>query len=209
MKVDPASLSPDAAYFWQVATIVPRPIAWTSTLNEDGSANLAPFSYFTGAGSDPPMCLIVVSRRKRDGVQVPKDTWRNIERTGEFVIHVVSDALGQAMNQTSADFRYGVDEFDVAKLTKVPSDLVAPPRVAEAPVAMECRLDRIVEMGRGPTAVIIGEILLWHVRDDLIVEGRLDMARLDAIGRMSGSLYTRTRDLFSMPRPQARPPDKP
>jgi len=208
VKIDPASLTPSAAYFWQVMTIVPRPIAWTSTLNEDGSANLAPFSFFTGAGSDPPMCLIVVSRRKRDGVEIPKDTWRNIERTGEFVIHVVSDALGPAMNETSADFQYGVDEFEAAKLTKIPSERVAPPRIAEAPVAMECRLDRIVETGRGPTAVIIGEILLWHVRDDLVVEGRVDMERLDAIGRMGGSLYTRTRDLFTMARPQAHKPDK-
>jgi flavin reductase (DIM6/NTAB) family NADH-FMN oxidoreductase RutF len=149
-----------------------------------------------------------VSHRKRDGVEVPKDTWRNIERTGEFVIHVVSDALGPAMNETSADFRYGVDEFDAAKLTKIPSERVAPPRIAEAPVAMECRLDRIVETGRGKTAVIIGEILLWHVRDDLVVEGRLDVGRLDAIGRMGGSFYARTRDLFTMARPQAQKLDK-
>ena len=116
MKVDPATLSPDAAYFWQVATIVPRPIAWTSTLNEDGSANLAPFSFFTGVSSDPPTCLICVGRRKvtRDGavVRVPKDTWRNIERTGEFVIHVVNDALAPQMNATSRDLPYGTDEFD-------------------------------------------------------------------------------------------------
>ena len=152
------------------------------------------------------MCLIVVSHRKRDGVEFPKDTWRNIERTGEFVVHVVSDALGPAMNETSADFSYGTDEFEAAHLTKLPSERVAPPRVAEAPVAMECRLDRIVETGRGPSAIIIGEILLWHVRDDLVVEGRLDAGRLDAIGRMGGSLYTRTREVFSMTRPQLGKP---
>ena len=204
MKVDPATLTPDAAYFWQVATILPRPIAWVSTSNEDGSANLAPFSFFTGVSSDPPTCLICVSRRKRqpDGARPPKDTWRNIERTREFVIHVVNDALGQQMNATSRDFPYGTDEIEAAGLTKVASDKVAAPRVAEAPVAMECRLDRIVEVGRGGTAVIIGEILLWHVRDELVVGGRLDLGRLDAIGRMGGSTYTRTRDRFDMPRPK-------
>lgn len=204
MKVDPATISSDAAYSWQAATILPRPIAWTSTLNEDGSANLAPFSFFTGVSSDPPTCLICVSRRRRqpDGTQPPKDTWRNIERTGEFVIHVVNDALGQQMNATSRDFPYGTDEFATAGLTKVASERVAPPRIGEAPVAMECRLERIVEIGRAGTAIIVGEILLWHVHDDLVVAGRLDLGRLDAIGRMGGPTYTRTRDRFDMQRPK-------
>jgi len=204
VKVDPTTISSDAAYFWQAATILPRPIAWTSTLNEDGSANLAPFSFFTGVSADPPTCLICVSRRKRqpDGTRPPKDTWRNIERTGEFVIHVVNDALGQQMNATSRDFPYGTDEFATARLTKVASERVAPPRIGEAPVAMECRLERIVEIGRAGTAIIVGEILLWHVHDDLVVAGRLDLGRLDAIGRMGGPTYTRTRDRFDMQRPK-------
>jgi flavin reductase (DIM6/NTAB) family NADH-FMN oxidoreductase RutF len=204
VKIDPATLSADAAYAWQAATILPRPIAWTSTLNEDGSANLAPFSFFTGVSSDPPTCLICVSRRRRqpDGTRPPKDTWRNIERTGEYVIHVVDDALGPRMNATSRDVPYGTDEFDEVGLTKVASDRIAPPRIAEAPVAMECRLERIVEVGRGGTAVIIGEILLWHVRDELVVGGRLDLGRLDAIGRMGGPTYTRTRDRFDLVRPK-------
>jgi flavin reductase (DIM6/NTAB) family NADH-FMN oxidoreductase RutF len=202
VKVDPATLSSDAAYFWQIATIVPRPIAWTATLNEDGSTNLAPFSFFTGVSSDPPTCAISVSHHKSGA---KKDTWRNIERTGEYVIHVVTDALAAAMNETSRTVAYGVDELVAAGLTKSPSERVAVPRVAEAPVAMECRLDRIVEVGRNPatsSALIIGEILLWHVRDDLLANGRLDVARLDAIGRMAGATYARTRELFDMPRPK-------
>jgi flavin reductase (DIM6/NTAB) family NADH-FMN oxidoreductase RutF len=204
VKVDPANLSAGAAYFWQAATILPRPIAWASTLNEDGSANLAPFSFFTGVSSDPPTCLICVSRKKRepDGTRPPKDTWRNIERTGEFVIHVVNDALGAQMNATSRDFPYGTDEVAAVGLTKVASQKVAAPRIAEAPVAMECKLDRIVEIGSDGTAIIIGEIVLWHVRDELVVDGKLDLGRLDAIGRMGGSTYVRTRDLFDMPRPK-------
>ncbi len=208
MKIDPNDISESAAYFWQVGTIVPRPIAWTSTLNEDGSANLAPFSFFTGAGSEPPMCLIVVSRRERDGQEIPKDTWRNIERTGEYVIHVVPEALATAMNVTATDYPYGVDEFETAGLTKIASDRVAPPRIAEAPVAMECRLDRIIEVGRGRTALILGEIVLWHIRDDLIVAGRVDMGRLDAVGRMGGSEYTHTRDRFTLARAPLPTPEK-
>ena len=201
MKVDPATLSEDATYYWQIATIVPRPIAWASTLNEDGGANLAPFSFFTGVSSDPPTCLICVSRNSRDE---KKDTWRNVERTGELVIHVVTDALAEKMNLTSRSDPYGVDEFVEAGLGKLPSDLVAPPRIAEAPVAMECRLERIVEIGSAGTAIIISEILLWHVRDDLLVNGRIDMGKLDAVGRMAGTGYTRTRDRFDMLRPKVK-----
>ena len=204
MKIDPATLSADAAYYWQAATILPRPIAWTSTLNEDGSANLAPFSFFTGVSSDPPTCLICVSRKKKqpDGTRPPKDIWRNIARTGEYVIHVVNDALAHQMNATSREFPYGTDEFAAAGVSKAPSERVAPPRIAEAPVAMECRLDRIVEVGRAGTAIIIGEILLWHVQDELLVEGRIDMGRLDAVGRLGGPHYARTRDRFDMTRPK-------
>jgi len=202
VKVDPRTLSPDAAYFWQIATIVPRPIAWTSTLNEDGSANLAPFSFFTGAAADPPLCIICVSRRKQS--RAKKDTWQNIERTGEYVIHVVPEALAAQMNVTSKDHPHGTDEFVAAGLTKVPAEIVKPPRVGEAPVAMECRLERIVEIGRAGTAIIVSEILLWHVRDDLLVNGRLDVGKLDAVGRMAGSGYVRTRDRFDMVRPKSR-----
>ena len=204
MKVDPATLSAGDAYTWQAATILPRPIAWAATLNEDGSANLAPFSYFTGVSSDPPTCLICVARRRKepDGQRPPKDTWRNIERTGEFVVHVVNDALGHQMNLTAREFPYGTDEIAEVGLTKLPCDKVAPPRIAEAPVAMECKLERIVEIGRSGTAIIVGEILLWHVSDDLIVNGRIDPHRLDAIGRMGGSSYARTRDMFDLVRPK-------
>jgi flavin reductase (DIM6/NTAB) family NADH-FMN oxidoreductase RutF len=203
MKIDPATLTAGAAYGWQAATILPRPIAWTSTLNEDGTSNLAPFSFFTGVSSDPPMVLICVSRRKQqpDGTRPPKDTWRNIERSGEYVIHVVNDALGQQMDTTSREFPPGTDEFAAIGLTKAASDRIAPPRIAEAPVAMECRLERIVEVGRGSSAIIIGELLLWHVHDDLMIDGRLDLSRLDAIGLMSGCTYTRTRSRFEMRRP--------
>lgn len=204
MKLDPRSVSPDAAYFWLVASIVPRPIAWVSTLNPDGSANLAPFSFFSGVGSDPPTCLFCVGRKGKVEVGAKKDTWANVERTGEYVIHIVPDALGAAMNLTSKEYPHGFDEFGVAGVTKAASERVAPPRIVEAPVAMECRLLQLHEVGEAGdgTAVIIGEILLFHVRDEVLTEGRIDPGKLDAIGRMGGAGYARTRDRFDMPRPK-------
>ena len=204
MKVDPRTISPGAAYQWMVASIVPRPIAWVSTLDEDGRSNLAPFSFFTGVGSDPPTCLICVGRKGKVEVGARKDTWANIERTGEYVIHAVPDALAQPMNATSKEYPHGVDEFEVAALAKAPSERVAPPRIAEAPIAMECRLQQLHEVGEPGqgTAVIIGEIVYWHVRDDLLVEGRIDFGQLDAVARMGGAFYARTRDRFEMARPK-------
>lgn len=202
MKIDPRALSEDAAYFWQIATIVPRPIAWTATVNEDGTTNLAPFSFFTGVCSDPPLCLICVSKRERDGVDVVKDTRRNIERTGEYVIHVVSEALAAQMNLTSGDYPYGTDELALTGLSSAPGERVAVPRVLECPVAMECKLHQLVEVGRSGTAILIGEILLWHVDDAVLTNGRIDFAKLDAVGRLGGAHYTRTRDRFELRRPK-------
>jgi flavin reductase (DIM6/NTAB) family NADH-FMN oxidoreductase RutF len=204
VKIDPSTVSGDVAYHWMAATILPRPIAWVSTDNENGTANLAPFSFFTGASAEPPTCIICVSRRGKIEPGTKKDTWTNIERTAEFVINVVPDALAVAMNMTSLEVPHGTDEFDLAGVTKVASERVKPPRVAEAPVAMECRLHQIVEVGKAgaETAIIIGEILLWHVRDEILVNGRIDPERLDAVGRMGGAFYTRTRDRFDLPRPK-------
>jgi flavin reductase (DIM6/NTAB) family NADH-FMN oxidoreductase RutF len=204
VKVDPRVLSSGAVYQWMAATILPRPIAWVSTLNEDGSANLAPFSFFTGVGSEPPTCLICVSRKSRVEPGAKKDTWANIERTRELVINTVPDALAAAMNLTSKEYERGVDEFDAAGLSKTPGELVAAPRITEAPVSMECRLDQIVEIGRAGegTAVIICEILLWHLRDDVVEGGRVDYAKLDLVGRLGGASYARTRDRFDLVRPK-------
>jgi flavin reductase (DIM6/NTAB) family NADH-FMN oxidoreductase RutF len=204
VKVDPRAISPDAAYQWMAATILPRPIAWVSTLNDDGTANLAPFSFFTGVGADPPTCLICVSRKSRVDPGAKKDTWANAERTGELVIHAVPDELARAMNVTSKEYPHGVDEFEAAGVTKAASELVAPPRVAEAPVALECRTQQILEVGRpgDGTAVIICEILLWHVRDDVLEGGRVDFGKLDLVGRLGGAFYARTRDRFDLARPK-------
>ncbi|MBN1826199.1 MAG: flavin reductase family protein [Candidatus Eisenbacteria bacterium] len=181
--------------------IVPRPIGFLSTVDAGGARNLAPFSFFSGVSATPP--TVAVSIASRPGG--PKDTLRNIEETGAFVVNTVDEAIAEAMNLASGDFPPEVDEFEAAGLTPVPSERVQPPGVAEAPIRMECRLDRVIRAGdpRIPVGIVLGVILLFHVRDDLWRRGAVDQERLRAIGRMGGAGYCRTRDLFFMDRPDA------
>jgi flavin reductase (DIM6/NTAB) family NADH-FMN oxidoreductase RutF len=181
-----------------ISAIVPRPIALVSTADGQGGRNLAPFSYFMGVASAPPV-LAISTVSRRDGQK--KDTLRNIEATGEFVVNVVSEPMAEAMNLSSGDFPYGQDEFEHARLTPVAGVRVAAPRVAESPVQMECRLERILEVGRQPAYLILGEVLLFHVREDVMTEGRIDVAKLRPVARLGGSDYAHVRDVFSMTRP--------
>lgn len=202
MLLDFSALAPRDAYAWMISTILPRPIAWVSTISLEGKANLAPFSFFQGVTSNPPT-LMFVPVNDRSGAK--KDTVRNIEQVEEFVVHLVSFQLAEAMNATSATLPYGESEFDAFKITAVPSERVRPPRVADAPVAFECALERIVTIGDGPLAanVVFGRILLAHVRDDVLGgDGKPDPARLDLIGRMGGEGYARTTDRFALKRPR-------
>lgn len=192
--LDPAQLDRNGAYYLLNSVIVPRPIAWVSTLASDGVANLAPHSYTTVAGVNPPTLLFTSVGRKH--------TVTNIADTREFVVHVVNRQLADQMNVTAADAPDHVSEFDVAGLEQVPSDVVAPPRVAAASVAMECRLDRIVEVGIETCYVIFGEVVRFHVAERLFDErDRVDPGKLDAIARMAGAAYSTTTDRFDMTRP--------
>ena len=200
MNIDPVSLSQLDSYQLLVSVIVPRPIAFVSTVAENGVLNLAPFSFFTGICAKPPtICFSVV--RRRGG---KKDTVRNIEATGDFVVNVVSERSAQAMNQTAADYLPEVDEFAAVGLTPVACDRVRPPRVGEALVSMECRLDEVREYGEMPyvTSLIIGEVVLFHIDDVVHQHGAVDYAVLEAVGRMGRDLYCRTNDLFEMKRPK-------
>jgi flavin reductase (DIM6/NTAB) family NADH-FMN oxidoreductase RutF len=201
MRLDLATLSPREAYQWMIGTILPRPIAWVSTISPDGKTNLAPFSFFQGVTSSPPT-LMFVPVNNRAGEK--KDTLRNIELVPEFVVNLVSRAQAEAMNQTSALLPYGESEFEAFGVASVSSELVRPPRVAGVPIAFECRLHQIVPIGEGPLAanVVFGRILLMHARDDILgSDGRPDSRKLDLIGRMGGEDYATTRDSFSLPRP--------
>jgi flavin reductase (DIM6/NTAB) family NADH-FMN oxidoreductase RutF len=201
MILDFAGLSPRNAYQWMTSTIMPRPIAWVSTISPDGRTNLAPFSFFQGVTANPPT-LMFVPVNNREGEK--KDTVRNIELVPEFVVNLVPHALASAMNDTAALLPYGESEFSRFGVAQAPSAKVRPPRVADSPVAFECVLDRIVHIGTGPLAanVVFGRILTAHIRDDVIGPGGLpDSAKLDLVGRLGGEDYAMTRDTFNLARP--------
>ena len=198
MKIDPNTFE----NFYRVLTgvVVPRPIAFVSTRSHDGVDNLAPYSFFNAVAYDPPTVVFSSSRRVE---HKSKDTLRNIEETGEFVVNIVVDDIAEAMNRTSAEFPEDVDEFDIAGLTSVPSDIVKPPRVAESPVNMECRLNQIINLGEGAGGhgLVIGTIVLMHVRDDIINGHRINHQLMKPTGRLAGSMYCHTADTFELVRP--------
>jgi flavin reductase (DIM6/NTAB) family NADH-FMN oxidoreductase RutF len=200
MKIDPAGLSWRDAHTLAVGAVVPRPIAFVSTIGQDGVFNVAPFSFFASMANKPMLIGFTVATT-RDGQK--KDTLVNIETSGEFVLNVVTESLAEAMNQTAMNYPSDVDEFKETELTPVAADLVKPPMVGESPVNMECRLLQVMEFAHPPmiSSFIIGEILRVHIKDEFYADGSINMAELKAIGRMGGDLYCRTRDIFEMKRP--------
>jgi flavin reductase (DIM6/NTAB) family NADH-FMN oxidoreductase RutF len=210
VEIDPTSAPPLAIYKLLIGCVVPRPIAWVSTVSADGVRNLAPFSFFMAITNDPPTLAFSSGPRGADvGAAGPprlKDTVSNVEATREFVVNVVDDARAEAMNVTSGEYPPDVDEFALANLTAAPSVKVRPPRVADAPIAMECRLSQVLRVGRGPHSLVIGEVVHFHVRDDVYdpVTGRIDMFRLKPVGRLTGQMYTHVHDIFEMKRPSDR-----
>ncbi|HEY5080035.1 MAG TPA: flavin reductase family protein [Opitutaceae bacterium] len=201
MLLDFSALPTRDAYQWMTTTILPRPIAWVSTISPDGRTNLAPFSFFQGVTANPPT-LMFVPVNNREGQK--KDTVRNIELVPEFVVNLVPHALAGPMNDTAALLPYGESEFGTFGIVPAPATKVRPPRVALAPVAFECTLHQIVNIGTGPLAanVVFGKILLAHVRDDVIgADGFPDAGKLDLVGRLGREDYATTRDTFSLKRP--------
>lgn len=191
-----AQLPIGEVYGWMIRAIAPRPIAWVSTCDAQGRTNLAPFSYFCGVCSAPPTLAVSVANRT-DGSK--KDTLRNIEATGEFVVNVVPFALAEPMVASAVEFPPDVSEFDATGLESIPSHQVRPPRVAAAPIQLECRLEQIVRVGAGPSAgnLILGEIVLLHAQNRVLDNrGKLDHGLVDAIGRLGGLEYCRTTERF-------------
>ena len=199
MQIDPQTLDGTAVYKLLIGSVVPRPIAWVSSVDGAGVANLAPFSYFMAITAEPP--TIAFSCSPREGAK--KDTLRNIEGARAFVVNIVDDERAEQMNLTSGDYAPEVDEFALARLTAAPGVKVKVPRVQEAPISMECTVDRIVPVG--PAHLVLGEIVQWHVRDDIydVATGRLDMHRLRPVGRLTGNLYSHIHQIFEMKRPSA------
>ena len=202
MIVNPSEHEVRNVYKLLVGVILPRPIAFVSTISRQGIRNLAPFSFFTGISADPPAVCFSPMIRSSDGKR--KDTLNNIEATREFVINVVSEEIAVPMNICSIEFPPDVDEFRESGLTPIESDLVKPPRVKESLVNMECKLLQVVHVSSKPLggSLVIGEILRFHIRDDLFNDYRIDPDKLHPIGRMAGSTYIRTTDRFDLIRPK-------
>jgi flavin reductase (DIM6/NTAB) family NADH-FMN oxidoreductase RutF len=197
--IDPATTSDANSYKLLIGSVVPRPIAFVSTISGKGVRNLAPFSFFNAICGEPPVICFSTSMR-----EPRKDTYLNIQATGEFVVNIVSEEIAEQMNISSGDWPNDADEFELSGLTPLPSDLIRPPRVAESHVNMECKLMQIVEVSakaRG-ASLIIGEVIRFHVDDAIIDNFRIDPGKLRAIGRMGGDEYARTGDRFSMIRPK-------
>ncbi len=203
-EIDASKLTQLEQYKLLVGTVTPRPIALVTTLGKAG-VNAAPFSFFNAIGSDPAMVCFSAGN-KADGV---KDTIENIRECPEFVVHIVSDEIKDKMNICAIDYPRGVNELDKAGFTAVPSKMVRPPRIQEAPVAMECKLVQIIELGRRPNHLVIGEVVWFHYADGIVNDRyHVDVARVNPIGRLAGKGgYTRITDRFEMPRIEGGAPD--
>jgi flavin reductase (DIM6/NTAB) family NADH-FMN oxidoreductase RutF len=197
MEIDPTALSRRDGYLLMITAIVPRPIAFVTTMSLSGRTNAAPFSYFTGVSASPPSLLICSGRRRG----ASKDTHRNIVEIGEFVVNVVVEEIMDGVITGGADHPPDVSEVDLAGLETTPSVVVKPPRLAASPINMECRLLQVVEVAG--SAIIVGEVVRMHVRDDLLVDPPtggetpvIDVARLKPIARLGGDAYARLGDVF-------------
>lgn len=201
MTLDFETLAARDVYAWMSNTITPRPIAWVSSISAEGKTNLAPFSYFQAICSNPPTLLFTgtVDRNGRS-----KDSVINVRQVPEFVVNLVSYELAVPMNLTATPLPHGESEFEKFDIATAPSLKVKPPRVAAAPVAFECRVDRILDLGEGPASanVVLGRVVQMHVADAILgADGMVDPHKLDTIGRFGGNYYTRTQDLFTIQRP--------
>ncbi|MDM5317587.1 flavin reductase family protein [Fictibacillus sp. b24] len=201
-SIDPQNLSIKENYKFLTGSIIPRPIAFVSTLSTDGVLNAAPFSYFNALTSNPP--LIAISIGRKDGVQ--KDTSRNAEKTGEFVVHIPDETYIEAVNQTAANIKPDESEVELAKLTTVESVKVKVPGIAESRIRMECVVESIIPLGGTPdhpaTDLLIGKVVQYHIADDLYDDGKIDAEKLKPVGRLAGSNYVKLGEIFSLERPQ-------
>lgn len=197
MDVDAKDLSPREIYPLMTSCIIPRPVAWISTRSRSGVLNLAPFSYFTGVGSRPPMLSVCIGQRAGR----PKDTAQNIRDTRQFVVNIATCKLAEKMVQCSGDYAPDVDEFTVAGLTPAPSVRVEPPGVAESPIRFECRLHEIIKPGDNLIDLILGEIVHFHLDDAIVKDGLADAVLLDPVSRLGKDEYAPLGNIFSLRRP--------
>jgi flavin reductase (DIM6/NTAB) family NADH-FMN oxidoreductase RutF len=201
--IDPSTVSQAESHRYLLAGVAPRPIAFVGTLDAEGRANLSPFSFFNAFGSNPPVIAFSPALRGSDGT--PKHTFLNIKATGEFTVSVVSYSMVEQISLASSDFPEGVDEFVKAGFTKLPSRKIRPFGVAESPMVMECRLLHHIDLGGKPGSgnLMIGEVVMFHIRESAFDGKYLDANRLDLVARMGGPLYCRASGpaVFSLAKP--------
>ena len=199
MKVRPDDLDFRERHHLFSGTMVPRGVFLISTIGEDGILNVAPFASIVTVSVQPSLRGFEVSTRKTGQ---PKDTYRNVCFSNDFVINLVDESMAEAMNKASADYPPEVDEFTETGLTPVPADLVAAPRVGESSASLECKVVQILEFGEFPriSRFVIAEVALVHIKDEYLIDGELDKSKLKAIGRLGGELFCRTSDTFTMKR---------
>jgi len=195
MEIDAASLDADAAYRLLVGAVVPRPIAWITTVSSAGLVNAAPFSCYTFVCNDPPMLAINIGRRDEQ----LKDTARNIRDSGEFVVNIVGEDLLESMHATSAECGPEISEIEALQIAVAPSIAVRPPRIAASPVNLECRLDRVIELGRLRNQIVFGCVVHFHVADAVYERGRIDSEKLKPVARLAGGRYARLSGVVSLP----------
>lgn len=202
MEINPDELTAQQRYKLLIGSVVPRPIAFVSTIDENGTRNLAPFSFFNVVCYNPMILAFFPQKYKKDGEL--KDTVKNIQANGEFVINITTEAIADAMNATSGLYDYGVDEFEVTGLTPAPSVAIKPPRVLESPVNFECRLERMIEFGsdKGGCDAVFGRVVHLHINDDLIDDFRIDIQKLKPLARLAGNSYSKIGEIFDIERPK-------
>ena len=194
MRIDPAELGAERIYRLMTGIVVPRPIAWVTSLSAKGVLNLAPFSAFTFVSQKPPMLAISIGRK----AGVWKDTAHNILDTGEYVIHIADTPLMQALHDSSVEHPPDVSEVEHLNLATVPSELIKVPRLAAPPVAMECRFRQCLEFGEAKSRLIVGEVVMFHVRDGLVNNGKVETRELDPIARIGGPRYASLGEIVTL-----------
>lgn len=202
--ISPSDISQPELHAYLLSAVAPRPICFASTVDKDGNVNLSPFSFFNVFSSNPPMLIFSPARSGRDGSM--KHTHQNVLEVPEVVINIVNYPMVEQMSLSSTAYDKGVNEFEKAGFTQVKSDVVAPPRVGEAPVAMECTVTQVIPLSDAPGAgnLILAKVERMHIQEEyLAADGQLDTQKLDLVGRMGGSWYTRSSgdSLFEIPKP--------
>lgn len=195
MQIDPQDLDAEQCYKLITGIVVPRPIAWVTSVSANGGVNLAPFSAFTFVSPKPPMLGISIGRKGSDY----KDTARNILEREEYVTHIADQSLIEALHLSSEEVAPHISEADMLNLNTVESDLVGAPRLSSAPIAMECRLRHCIEFGETRSRFLVGEVIKFHIKDGLMNEGKIQTTDLDPICRLGGPNYATLGKIVTLP----------